>query len=102
MKYFDATSLGELFGSVNSNDEIQALFFVGLCCLGAWVLFSWLIQILRSILWIWPLLLVIGLLLAVPSLRIPLTQRIIPKQVDGFMQIIDRRYNGYRNETLSQ
>ncbi|CAH1372449.1 unnamed protein product [Tenebrio molitor] len=101
MTYIDGLSLEQLLNIVSSKEEMQAIFFVGLCCLGAWVVLSWLIQLIRSILWIWPLLLVVAILIAVPSLRITVTQEMIPKQVDGIIHLLDKKYNDYNNETFS-
>jgi hypothetical protein len=45
MTYIDGLSLEQLLNIVSSKEEMQAIFFVGLCCLGAWVVLSWLIQV---------------------------------------------------------
>ncbi|EFA00354.1 hypothetical protein TcasGA2_TC003195 [Tribolium castaneum] len=101
MQYFDGAALEELMNMIQSKDEMQAIFFLSLCFLGAWVALSWMIQLLRSILWIWPLFLLTALLLALPSLRMTLTQEIIPKQVDDLITIIDNKYyHHYDNDSV--
>ncbi|RZC31907.1 hypothetical protein BDFB_008395, partial [Asbolus verrucosus] len=60
------------------------------------------LQILRSILWIWPIVIIAIILVAAPSLRITLTQEIIPKKVDEIMQILENKHsNSLNNETAN-
>ncbi|XP_044270102.1 uncharacterized protein LOC123014871 [Tribolium madens] len=101
MQYIDGVTVEQLLNMIQSKEEMQAIFFLSLCCLGAWVVLSWIIQLLRSILWIWPLFLLTALLLVMPSLRMTLTQEIIPKQVDDLINIIDTKYHHhYHNESV--
>lgn len=44
----------------------------------------------------------VALLIAMPSLRLTLTEEIIPKQVDGFINLLDKKFHQNNNtETVN-
>ncbi|CAH0551380.1 unnamed protein product [Brassicogethes aeneus] len=61
------------------NCETQAIILAGLCGVGAWVIFSWILQVILSILW--PFFLFAAVLLAMPTWRRTLAQETLPRQL---------------------
>ncbi|KAF5280561.1 hypothetical protein FQR65_LT00312 [Abscondita terminalis] len=68
--------------------ETQAIIIAGLCSVGAWVIFKWIIQLIFSVLW--PLFAIIGVMIIMPSFRKTLTYDILPKQI-RVMKCITKR-----------
>lgn len=46
--YIDGNSMEGLLNSIQTKEEMQSIFFLSLCCLGAWVILSWTVQVFKQ------------------------------------------------------
>ncbi|GJQ71162.1 hypothetical protein Trydic_g1063 [Trypoxylus dichotomus] len=77
--------LAAALASWATNAEIQALFLVGCTCVGAWVLFKWIMQIVFSTLW--PFFVVVLILMLMPHWRKTMVKDVVPKHLETIRYI---------------